>query len=292
MLKSLEISLEPSTSNGEHIASVATPPSTYFHCRKLNDTTFQIVEDDKWREHPFIYAKVYDSVIVLIDTGCGGASKSEIPGMQLRSLRHFIETYPVSVNGNKPLNPGSEKGYVVICTHCHYDHIGNGFCCIDDQLELIRYIGGIEQFKDAPKSVIWASGYDKEFIGDQAVLPIHSLCQFVGMKTPQYKVTHWATDGEPVKYDTVDLGLVIYHTPGHTPDGLAILDTKERVLFVGDFAYEWAPIVFTLEGSVSLYKDSLNKLHNLVRKLNASDEKNGKLKNGKLNHDRSIYCTH
>jgi glyoxylase-like metal-dependent hydrolase (beta-lactamase superfamily II) len=106
----------------EQFASVGEPPSTCFHCQRLNETTFIIVEDDKWRETPFIYAKIYSAVIVLFDTGCGGASMD--PDVQLKTLRNFIETYPVSANGHKPLNPAAEKEYVVICTHCHYDHIG------------------------------------------------------------------------------------------------------------------------------------------------------------------------
>jgi hypothetical protein len=119
----MEKSASPSL---EQVVSAAEPPSTCFDCQRLNDTTFVIVEDDKWREDPFIYVKVYDSVIVLIDTGCGGASKD--PDVQLKSLRKFIETYPVAANGDKPLNPGGERGYVVICTHCHYDHIGKDSC--------------------------------------------------------------------------------------------------------------------------------------------------------------------
>src|ERR1700753_531411 len=104
------------------------------------------------------------------------------------------------------------------------------------------------------------------------MLPIHSLCQFVGMKTPRDKVTHWAADGERIKHgaDSLDLGLVVYQTPGHTPDELAIWDENEKVLFVGDTAYEWAPIIFPLEGSIPLYKQKLSKLLNLVREMNAS----------------------
>lgn len=71
---------------------------------------------------PFIYAKVYDSVLILIDTGCGGAARD--PSVELKSLRQFIETYPVDDNNNQPLNPGGKKHYVVVCTHCHFDHIG------------------------------------------------------------------------------------------------------------------------------------------------------------------------
>lgn len=102
-------------------------PSTCFTCTRLNPSTFRIVEADKYGEFPFIYAKIYDSVIVLIDTGCGGAARD--PDVKLTSLRDFIETYPVEQNDNKPLNLGGRKSYVVICTHCHYDHIGKSLLC-------------------------------------------------------------------------------------------------------------------------------------------------------------------
>lgn len=100
-------------------------PSTCFTCTRLNPSTFRIVEADKYGEFPFIYAKIYDAVIVLIDTGCGGAA--EDPGVKLTSLRDFIETYPVEENHGKPLNSQGTKSYVVICTHCHYDHIGEHY---------------------------------------------------------------------------------------------------------------------------------------------------------------------
>lgn len=80
------------------------------------------MEDDQWDEMPFIYAKIYANVVVLVDTGCGGAAKD--PSVQLTSLREFLETYPVEDNEGKPLNPDGRKKYAVVCTHCHYDHIG------------------------------------------------------------------------------------------------------------------------------------------------------------------------
>lgn len=96
--------------------------STCFSCSKLNETTFLVVEDDKWGEQPFIYVKVYESSLVLIDTGCGGAAKDE--SVKLTSLRQFLETYAVADNDDQPLNPGARAAYVVLCTHCHFDHIG------------------------------------------------------------------------------------------------------------------------------------------------------------------------
>ncbi|CAN8098550.1 unnamed protein product [Discula destructiva] len=233
------------SANDSAVEASQRNPSTCFSCTRLNSTTFLIVEDDQWSETPFIYAKLYDSVLVLVDTGCGGAARDS--SVELTSLRQFIETYPVADNDGRPLNPGGKKDYSVVCTHCHYDHIG-----------------GIAQFTD-DKSSIWASSNNKGFILDD--LPTTSLCRFVGMETPRYAVTKWASDGQSITHgsEATDLGLFIYHTPGHTPDELAIWDPDERVIFVGDSLYEWAPIIFPLEGDLEAYNATLFKLKDLIK---------------------------
>lgn len=89
------------------------------------------------------------------------------------------------------------------------------------------------------------------------------------MPTPDYAVTNWASDGQPITHGTAgcrDLGLTIYHTPGHTPDELALWDAEERVLFVGDSLYEWAPIIFPSEGGdLQAYTATLFKLKGLIK---------------------------
>lgn len=95
-----------------------------FTASRLTPTVFKIVEyDDIYSEHPFIYAKICadPKVIMIVDTGCGGASNDA--KVDVKSLREFIETWPVEDNGGKPLNEGGKWKYVVVCTHCHYDHI-------------------------------------------------------------------------------------------------------------------------------------------------------------------------
>jgi glyoxylase-like metal-dependent hydrolase (beta-lactamase superfamily II) len=109
-------------SAGKIQSHTGTTNTTCFTCTRLNSTTFVIVEEDKWDENPFIYVKLYDNTLVVVDTGCGGATKNGAP--QVTSLRQFIEIYPVKDNGNSPLNQGGERDYVVLCTLCHYDHIG------------------------------------------------------------------------------------------------------------------------------------------------------------------------
>jgi glyoxylase-like metal-dependent hydrolase (beta-lactamase superfamily II) len=89
------------------------------------------------------------------------------------------------------------------------------------------------------------------------------------IQTPEYTVGRWANDGERMTFKGEQLNMTIYHTPGHTLDQVAIWDSDERVLFVGDTMYEYAHILFPLEGSIPLYSDSIGKLKNLVRGWNA-----------------------
>lgn len=61
--------------------SIAMPDSS-FTTRKLNSSTFVIMEEDAYAEHPLIYVKVHPEVPVLIigDTGCDKASKRRSHG--------------------------------------------------------------------------------------------------------------------------------------------------------------------------------------------------------------------
>jgi glyoxylase-like metal-dependent hydrolase (beta-lactamase superfamily II) len=133
-------------------------------------------------------------------------------------------------------------------------------------------LGGIAQFTDFPKSSIWASSYKKSFIEGHDQLPTSSLCRFVGMETPTYTVSNWAQDDQAIIHKGEDLQLQIFHTPGHTPDGLALLDKQERVLYVGDTMYEWAHVIFPKEGNVIEYSRTIGKLKELVRSWNAEED--------------------
>lgn len=90
------------------------------------------------------------------------------------------------------------------------------------------------------------------------------------MDTPKYKVTNWAGDGWRMTYahgaeEPLDLGLVVYHTPGHTPDELAVWDYQERFVFVGDTMYEWNPILWAIGGNLQDYEATLFKLRDLIK---------------------------
>lgn len=100
-----------------------------FQATKLTPSTFLVKEfNDIFSEHPHIYVKVVPSVntILVIDTGTGGNTNDQ--DVEVTSLRQFIETVEVNDNDNQPLNGGGKMIYVVVTTHCHYDHIRTPSC--------------------------------------------------------------------------------------------------------------------------------------------------------------------
>ncbi|TCD60478.1 hypothetical protein EIP91_010026 [Steccherinum ochraceum] len=190
--------------------------------------------------HPYIYVKILDeSSILIIDTGCGG--KTDRPEINLKSLREFIETVAVADNGGKALNEGGRRGYIVVLTHCHFDHIL-----------------GVEQF--AADSQILVSGYAPKF-NSSPELAEHSLCSDMGIELPKYSPTYVA-DGYTIR--SLQGNIHVLHTPGHTPDELALWDEGEHMLYVGDTLYEWVPIIFPREGSIVDWFKSVDALLALV----------------------------
>ncbi|KAF2103850.1 hypothetical protein NA57DRAFT_70058 [Rhizodiscina lignyota] len=283
------------------------PPTTSFTTSRINGSTFLIVETDDYGEWPFIYAKQHptEPILILSDTGCNAPRDKSV---KLSNLREYLETYPIFENGGRPLNPivksndgkGScEREYVVICSHCHYDHIG----CIE--------AFSTTTAQNTTKSFIVASSHDPDFILKD--LPTHSLCRFKDppIETPKYSITHWAHDygklyadpeqgiyvrGKLPKIQDVShlksLGITFLHTPGHTPDSLAWWDEDERWLYVGDSFYERQkedmPIIFPAEGNLLHFFHSMQHLLIFVRSENAAEERRTAERERESKHDFEV----
>lgn len=204
-------------------------PVTSFIDRRVNSSTILIIEDDEYGEHPHIYVKIYPNHLLITDTGCN-APRSKEPS--LTSLREYLETYPVPSNNHQVLNPNGHKRYIIICTHCHYDHIL-----------------GIPSFLSSNPHII-ASSNDPSFILKD--LPTNSLCSSLGIPTPEYTITHWARHLSHLVLDdnnnnnnninndnnsSTHFRIQFLHIPGHTPDSLCWYDIDEHHLYVGDTLY-------------------------------------------------------
>jgi glyoxylase-like metal-dependent hydrolase (beta-lactamase superfamily II) len=190
-------------------------PSTSFVSRRVNNSTFLVIEDDGYGEQPHIYVKIYPKHLLISDTGCN-KPRSKKPS--LTSLREYLENYPVPWNENRCLNPDGAKQYVIICSHCHYDHIL-----------------GIPSFLSSKPTIV-ASEFDKSFLLQD--FPQHSLCKYIDAETPQYSISHWARHMEFFSLPSFPCRIQFLHIPGHTPDSLAWYDIDEHHLYVGDTFYE------------------------------------------------------
>lgn len=165
--------------------------STSFVSRRLNPSTFVLSEDDSYGEQPYIYVKLGFNSVIITDTGCNSPRDKTI---KLTSLRQFIEEYPIPSYNNQSLNPNGEKPYIIICTHCHYDHIL-----------------GLPEFLSSNPTIV-ASENGKSFILED--LPTSSLCKYMNVSTPDYKVSHWARQLEYFSMHNTHFRIQFIQIPG------------------------------------------------------------------------------
>jgi glyoxylase-like metal-dependent hydrolase (beta-lactamase superfamily II) len=229
--------------------------------------------NDAQGEFPHIYVKLITQttlrgetiqVLLLNDTGVGSQTPCTTPD--------GVPTWNISTYIAHNVNPGGYIPYLVVLTHCHYDHI----------------LGLTHLLQNGSHVSVLSSSRDKAFVTPYEVLAENSLCNDMHLPTPKYE-TRWAGDFEDIVYahpegTEMRLPIITIHTPGHTPDSLSWYDVEERVLYVGDSFYAqsstdtndapWGPespaaILFPREGDLTTWWRSLAKLSSFV------DERNG-----------------
>jgi glyoxylase-like metal-dependent hydrolase (beta-lactamase superfamily II) len=212
-----------------------------FSIRKLNESTHLIRERDEYGEYPHIYAKLCYStsksgqrseVIVLSDTGCAtnifSSSGNEPAAWDIGTFLEYT------------INPGNRIPYLVITTHCHYDHI-LGIVKLPPTANLLT---ALDKRETTLPTTVLSSSHDKSFLTPYKNLNEHSLAPSLGLCAPHYNIDIWGDDFQAVIYthpvtdELIQTDLTILHTPGHTPDSLSWYDNVERLLNVGDSIYD------------------------------------------------------
>ncbi|KAF3033839.1 hypothetical protein E8E11_001285 [Didymella keratinophila] len=238
-----------------------------FTIRQINKTTYLIRELDRFDENPHIYVKKHTqilpdgcsaSLLIVNDTGCGTSVSSKLSRTGQWNIRTFIDHH---------LNPSSSIPYLVILSHCHYDHILG-----------LNPILRPAHMTHSTRTQIVSSAHDPSFISPTN-LRKHSLCGELGLRLPPYQTGVWAAHHQALEVVHPRLGaamqlpITTLHTPGHTPDSLSWYDTDERALYVGDAFYEApAPILFPSEGDLKQWWGSVDMLVAFVQERNADGE--------------------
>ena len=182
---------------------------SWFTVNQLDHTTFAISEYGHW-EKVHSYLLIGEEKAALIDTGLG-----------IDNIKRITDQLT-----NLPI--------IVLTTHVHWDHIGshgefkNIYVHKDEEDWLVNGI------KKLPIEQI------RKDVSRDITIPTPETFNPETYKPFQGNPTGLLNDG-----DEIDIGnrkLTIYHTPGHSPGHISILDNSRGYLFTGDLLYDETPV--------------------------------------------------
>lgn len=258
--------------------------------------SFVIRENDNFGEYPNIFVKCYyaansdePQVVVLSDSGTG---LNEPASSQTTASQRFSgTTWNIASVLECTVNPKHGAPYIVITTHCHFDHICGIRYLIDARADL----------------TVLASARDVSYLTPWQKLQRHSLCELMHLRAPRYQMD-FVDDGSYVTFKTSNTCLTtsiqIFHTPGHTPDSISWYDHDTNMLSVGDMLYErespqsrsgsggqWAaeppmPTIFGHDSKLHDWCASVQKVLGWVRTENA------RLEHGQSKHPVTLSDAH
>eukprot|EP01062_Namystynia_karyoxenos_P035246 TRINITY_DN25846_c0_g1_i1.p1 TRINITY_DN25846_c0_g1~~TRINITY_DN25846_c0_g1_i1.p1 ORF type:complete len:393 (+),score=108.50 TRINITY_DN25846_c0_g1_i1:70-1179(+) len=200
-----------------------------FVAEQLEEGLWKVVQDDQWKEYPFMYLLVGPQRIVVVDTGA--------PVGSAMTFKAFVDAH---------LNP-RKLPYYVVCTHVHFDHTG-----------------GAHAFSDAGCPVAMC-GASRVFSENWEINSLANGRQFTAPKISHWLAD---SDAIPVDDSSPDHCLDVIHTPGHTPDSICLYSRKYKRLFVADVLYPFTAVnVDGLGSNVADYVRSLVKLRDFVARV-------------------------
>lgn len=202
----------------------------WFEVYRIRPGVFALYEPHQYEE-VISYLVLGSKRALLFDTGLGIGN--------IRAVVEQLTRLPITV-----LN-----------SHTHVDHIGGNAQFKDivgtDTAYTRVHTRGASHAEVAemvlPERLCgsWPAGFKPE---------THSIAPF--------RISRFVKDG-----DVIDLGgreLQVLQVPGHTPDSLALLDRKNKLLFTGDTFYAGPIFLYVPESDVPAYKRSIERLQKLV----------------------------
>ena len=145
----------------------------------------------------------------------------------------------------------TNKPVSVLNSHSHYDHVGGNFA--------FEKIYGLK----TSFTIARQSGHKNNTISIEASK--QALCRPLPNGVTEdnhigrpYKISEFINDGE-----IINLGnrpLQVFHTPGHTPDALVLIDEQNGLMFTGDSYYSGPIWLYAPETNLAQYQESLSQM--------------------------------
>lgn len=207
-------------------------PDPWFEVYRIRPGVFAIYEPHQ-SEEVISYLVVGAKRALLFDTGMGISN--------IRKVVEHLTALPVSVANS----------------HTHNDHVGDNwrFSDIYGMPTDFTRANARGSTEDAQAEI--APG---EICGD---LPAGFNAR--EYSTRPFHITHWLHDGESIELGGRTLRVIA--APGHTPDSIALLDTKNGLLFTGDTFYPGPIFLYRPETDLDAYVSSVKKLAALAPQL-------------------------
>lgn len=239
----------------------------WFQVYKTHKNVYSIVEPYQYQES-ISHLIIGQNKAILLDTGIGL--------FRIRPIVEQITDLPI----------------IVINSHTHFDHVGGNW-------EFSNILAIDTSYTKANMDGFQHNRIAQDFTSNSFCIDPPINADLENIYTKQWEASEYIKDG-----DTIDLGdriIEILQVPGHTPDSLALLDRKERLLFTGDTYYDAELWLYVPETNIKIYQNSIDRLvtietqvdyifgaHRTVR-VNTGILKNVREAVKKLTSDKSLF---
>ncbi|MEM4576517.1 MAG: MBL fold metallo-hydrolase [Candidatus Nezhaarchaeales archaeon] len=130
----------------------------------------------------------------------------------------------------------------VIVTHAHVDHCG-----------------AVHEIQKLFKVKVAMHEAEKEYLYESSER-IHRL---IGEVLIPFVVDYWIKGDKSVGLENLNLDIVVFHTPGHTPGSISIYSPSQKYLITGDLIFQGGVGRTDLGGNSNLLKRSIEQVSQL-----------------------------
>lgn len=202
-------------------------PGDWFRVFTVGDSVYAIAEPYNFQE-VISYLILGQDRALLFDTGMG-----------LEAISPVVEAL-------------TSLPVVVINSHTHYDHIGGNY-------EFSEILAMPTEYTRQWAATGWTHEQVQGEVTPEALCSQHLTHPDTALYYIRpFTISEWLRDEQ-----VIDLGqrqIQVLAVPGHTPDGIALLDRQAGYLWTGDVFYE-APIWLFFEGTdLDAYEQSIQRL--------------------------------